>query len=138
MSITPYLYYEEVAGALKFLSKAFGFRKFGAQVKRPDGKINHAAMKLGNYIIMMGYPGPQYRNPKRLGAATQSLYVNVQNVDAHFRRAKKAGALILEEPKDAPYGDRRYGAEDPEGHQWYFAQQLAKRSKLKKKKRSSR
>jgi uncharacterized glyoxalase superfamily protein PhnB len=138
MSITPYLLYEDVASALKFLSRAFGFRKFGAQMRRPDGRINHAAMKLGDHLIMMGYPGPQYKNPKRLGQATQSLYVNVHNVDAHFKRARKAGATILEEPKDAPYGDRRYGAEDPEGHQWYFAQQFAKRSKPKKKKRTSR
>lgn len=37
MPITPYLYYQNVAGALKFLAKAFGFRKYGVQMKRPDG-----------------------------------------------------------------------------------------------------
>ena len=129
MSITPYLYYQNVAGALKFLAKAFGFRKYGVQMRRPDGKINHAAMKLGNDLIMMGYPGPKYKNPKRLGKTTQSLYINVDDVERHFQRAKRAGATILEEPKDTFYGHRRYGAEDPEGHQWYFAEDIPKRSK---------
>src|SRR5437762_4523966 len=78
-SITPYLLYEDVAGALKFLTKAFGFQKCGAQMSRPDGKVNHAAMKLGDDLIMMGYPGPKYKNPKRLGQATQSPYVNVDH-----------------------------------------------------------
>lgn len=94
-------------------------------MSRPDGKVNHAAMKLGDGLIMMGYPGPKYKNPKRLGQATQSLYVNVDHVNAHFERARKAGATILEEPTDTFYGHLRYGAEDPEGHQGYFAQEIA-------------
>jgi uncharacterized glyoxalase superfamily protein PhnB len=57
MSITPYLFYQDVAGALKFLAKAFGFRKYGVQMRRPDGKINHAAMKFGDDLIMMNSIG---------------------------------------------------------------------------------
>jgi PhnB protein len=132
MTITPYLLYEDVGGALKFLAKAFGFQKYGAQMRGKGGKIQHAAMKLGDDLVMMGCPGPSYRNPKRLGQSTQSLYVNVENVDRHFARAKKAGATILEEPADTEYGHRRYGAEDPEGHQWYFAQEIT-RAKSKRK-----
>ena len=137
MSITPYLYYENVTGALKFLAKAFGFRRYGVHMRRPDGKINHAAMKFGGDLIMMGYPGPKYKNPKRLGAATQSLYINVNDVDAHFRQARRAGTTILEEPKDTFYGQRRYGAEDPEGHQWYFAADIPKPSKPRRRRRTS-
>src|SRR4030095_14287412 len=122
----PYLYYEDVGRALRFLAKAFGFRKYGVQMRGPNGKINHATMKLGEDLIMMGRPPSGYRNPKRLGQATQSLYINVKGVDKHFERAKKAGAKILEEPGNTEYGHRRYGAEDPEGHQWYFAQELRK------------
>lgn len=132
MPITPYLYYEDVAGALKFLSKAFGFRKCGSQMKGSDGKINHAAMQLGDDLIMMGYPGPKYKNPKRLRQATQCLYINVDSVDKHFERAKKAGSKIIEEPTDTFYGHRRYTAEDPEGHQWAFAQEIPKGSRRKK------
>lgn len=138
MSITPYLYYEDVAGALKFLAKAFGFRKYGTPMSGPDGKLNHAAMKFGDDVIMMGYPGSKFRSPKRLQQATQCLYVNVDNVDRHFERARKAGATILEEPKDTLYGHRRCGVEDPEGHQWYFAQEIKKRTVRKPAARSNR
>ncbi|MFN2509973.1 MAG: VOC family protein [Pyrinomonadaceae bacterium] len=91
MSITPYLLYEDVDAALKFLSKAFGFRRRVRPMRGPDGKINHAAMELGDGVIMMGYPGGGYRNPKRLRQSTQSLYVNVDDVDKHYQRAKKGG-----------------------------------------------
>ena len=132
MAITPYLLYEDVGCALKFLSRAFGFRKYGRTMLGPDGKVNHAAMKLGDDFIMMGYPGSKYKNPKRLGQATQSLYINVPDVDKHFQRARKAGATILEGPEDTFYGHRRYGAEDPEGHQWYFGQEVKKRAVKKR------
>ena len=133
MAITPYLYYEDVGNAIKFLSKAFGFRKRGRPMSGPDGKINHAAMELGNDFFMMGYPGSKYKNPKHLGQATQGLYVNVSDVDQHYERAKKAGAKILQQPGDTAYGHRRYGAEDPEGHQWYFAQEIKKQVRAKRK-----
>jgi len=124
MPITPYLYYEDVSAAMKWLAKAFGFKKYGMQMKEPDGTVTHAAMQLGDGIIMMGAPRGDYKSPRRLGQATQSLYINVDNADAHFAKAKKAGGKILEEPADTEYGHRRYGMEDPEGHQWYFAHEL--------------
>ncbi len=123
MPITPYLYYSDVGAALQFLAKAFGLKKSGAVNRRPDGTINHAAMKMGDDLVMMGNPGGKYRNPKRLGQATQCVYCTVADVDKHFARAKKAGAKIIQEPKDTPFGQRRYGAVDPEGHEWYFGQE---------------
>ena len=134
MAITPYLYYADVDRAVKFLAKAFGLRKHGVQMRGPDGNVNHAAMKLGDALIMMGRPPSGYRNPKRLGQATQSLYINVRGVDKHCERARKAGAVILEEPTNTEYGHRRYGATDPEGHEWYFAQ-VIRRPKSKRKAR---
>jgi uncharacterized glyoxalase superfamily protein PhnB len=121
MTITPYLYYEDVGAALAWLAKAFGFRRTGARMLGPDGKVAHASMRLGEGVVMMGAPGKKYKNPRRLGHATQSLYVMVPDADKHFARAKKSGGKILEEPTDTEYGHRRYGMEDPEGHQWYFA-----------------
>jgi len=59
-------------------------------------------------------------------------------VDKHFERARKAGAKILEEPVDTFYGHRRYGAEDPEGHQWYFAQENKKYTAKKRVRQSRR
>jgi len=124
--ITPYLLYEDVDAMLDWLAGAFGFRERNRQ-RRPDGKTVHAEMTLDDDgLILLGWPGPTYKNPKHLGQATQSLYVFVPNVDRHFERARQAGALVLEEPKDQPYGDRRYGARDPEGHVWYFAQPVGR------------
>jgi uncharacterized glyoxalase superfamily protein PhnB len=65
-----------------------------------------------------------------------SLYVNVDDVDKHSERARRAGAKIIEEPKDTFYGARRYGAEDPEGHQWYFAEEIPKRRPRKRSRKS--
>ena len=80
-------------------------------------------MELGGSVVMMGSP-PDYRNPKKLGQITVGLYVYVDDVDAHFERAKAEGAEIEAPPEDKPYGDRSYGAFDLEGHQWWFAQQI--------------
>ena len=124
MAITPYLYYRDVGAALAFLAKAFGFRKTGEQMKDASGRIVHAAMQLGDDVVMMGSPGLRFKGPKRLGQATQSLYVTIEKVDTHFARATKAGAHVLQAPTDTEYGHRRYGVEDPEGHQWYFAHEI--------------
>ena len=121
--ISPYLLYEDVAGALDWLAKAFGFRE-RLRLPEEQGKIVHAEMELADGVIMMGNRGGDFRNPKQLGHVTQHLYVYVDNVDEHYEHAKRAGATILAEPEDQFYGDRRYGAEDPEGHQWYFAQHV--------------
>jgi uncharacterized glyoxalase superfamily protein PhnB/dihydrofolate reductase len=125
MAITPYLLYRDAGAALAWLTKAFGLRQSGEAHKDGDGRVTHAAMKLGDAWVMLGSPGPDFKNPKLLGQVTQNLYVDVENVDKHYALAVKAGAKIVEEPKDTVYGARRYGAEDPEGHRWYFAQEIA-------------
>jgi uncharacterized glyoxalase superfamily protein PhnB len=55
---------------------------------------------------------------------TQLVHAYVDDVDAHCARARAAGAKIEREPADQEYGDRNYGAIDPEGHRWFFAQKL--------------
>jgi PhnB protein len=118
--ITPYLLYEDCEAALDFLSKAFGFTE-ETRVPGPDGKVNHAEMRLADGVIMMGHPGPEYQNPSRHGHVSQSVYVYVDDVDKHYEQAKAVGAKIISEPQDQFYGDRNYTAEDPQGHQWNFA-----------------
>lgn len=123
--VTPYLLYEDLAGAIDWLAKAFGFHE---RLRHPadGGKLIHAEMQVGDDgAIMMGQLGPQYRNPKHLGQHTQNVYVRVEELDKHFERAVKVGATVLEKPNDRPYGERRYGVEDPEGHRWYFAQNIS-------------
>jgi PhnB protein len=128
MPITPYLFYEDVAAARRFLARAFGFKNFGPMNRNKDGTLIHAAMKLGNDIVMMGFPGPKYKSPRKLGQATQCIYIEVKDADQLYARARKSGATILDELKDTPFGQRRFGAEDPEGHQWYFGHQMKHRT----------
>jgi len=119
-TITPYLLYKEVDEALDFLSRAFGFEEV-LRYTGAEGYVNHAEMKLGGESIFLGDPGDEYRNPKDLGHETVGIYVLVEDVDGHYESAKSAGAQIREEPTDQEYGERRYTAEDPEGHVWFFA-----------------
>jgi uncharacterized glyoxalase superfamily protein PhnB len=133
--ITPYLLYRDAGSALDFLKKAFGFSEYGSRFKGEDGTVSHAAMQhTDGSIFMMGSPGPKFKNPRKLGGVTQIMYITVDAVDKHFARAKKHGAKILEKPTDTFYGDRRYTAEDPEGHQWAFAQHMRKVSDAEMKK----
>jgi uncharacterized glyoxalase superfamily protein PhnB len=123
MPITPYLLYEDCDAALKFLTNAFGFEEV-LRYKGAGGYVNHAEMRLGDSVIYMGDPGDDYRNPAKLGAATVLVMVSVEDVEAAFERARDASAEITEEPADQEYGERRFGARDPEGHAWYFSQTI--------------
>jgi uncharacterized glyoxalase superfamily protein PhnB len=118
-TVTPYLLYEDAAAALEWLSKAFGFRETN-RIEQA-GVVTHAEMDVGDGgSIFLGHPGEDYRSPKTVGR-TVLVYVYVEDVDAHCGRAREAGAAITEEPADQEYGERRYAAEDLEGHLWFFA-----------------
>jgi len=121
--IAPMLLYEDVAAALAWLSDAFGFRE-RLRYAEGDGIVTHAEMSLADGVIMLGHPGPAYQSPRRTGQVQTIVHVYVDDVDGHFTRARDAGATILEEPTDMPYGDRRYMAEDLEGHHWMVAQRV--------------
>ena len=119
-SVMPYLLYEDSDAALEFLTSAFGFtEKF--RMTGEDGRVGHAEIELAGGVVMLGTPGEEYKTPKKLGGKTQSIYVYVDDVDAHFEHAKSTGATIVRDPEDQFYGDRNYAVEDPEGHEWYFA-----------------
>ena len=111
-SIYPYLLYHNCEDALDWLSRVFGFEEI-LRYTGEQGYVNHAEMRLGDAYIFMGNPGEGYRNPKEQGGETIGLYVYVDDVNAHYARAKAAGAEITEELVDQEYGDRRYTALDP-------------------------
>ena len=137
MAITPYLLYRDAGAAVDWLAKAFGLRP-DELLKGTDGRVSHASMTFGKALLMLGSPGPDFEGPRAIGHGTANLYVDVDDVETHYTRAVKAGATIIEEPRDTPYGARRYGAEDLEGHRWYFAEALVgRRRTMKKSKRGS-
>jgi PhnB protein len=121
--IAPYLLYEDPATALEWLARAFGFRE---RFRHPvGGSIDHAEMEFEGGLIMLANPGQNYRSPSRLGQATMLVHVYVDDIRAHFARAKEAGATIRNEPTEKPYGTIQYAAKDPEGHLWLFSEQVA-------------
>lgn len=118
--ITPYLFYKDCDAAIEFLTSAAGFTE-EMRMRDSEGTTNHAELTLEDQRIMLGHPGPDYQSPNDLGGRTQLVYCYVDDVDAHFERAKAAGADIQSEPEDQFYGDRTYAFRDPEGHAWSFA-----------------
>jgi uncharacterized glyoxalase superfamily protein PhnB len=118
--ISPYLNYEDTGAMIEWLTTAFDMRERHA-LRGSDGRVVHAEMTLEDSVVMMGSPGGKFQNPRNLGRITQSLYVYIDDVDAHHDRVRAAGGEIIEAPADQDYGDRRYGVRDPEGHQWFFA-----------------
>jgi PhnB protein len=135
MAITAYLLYRDAGAAVDWLVEAFGLQA-DEVLRGEDGRVNHASMRFGKAVLMLGSPGPDFKGPRAIGHSTANLYVDVEDVEAHYARAVAAGATIIEQPKDTFYGARRYGAEDLEGHRWYFAQDLtATRRRAKKPRR---
>jgi uncharacterized glyoxalase superfamily protein PhnB len=119
--VTPYLLYADGEAAIEFATRAFGFR----EVDRATGAAGglHAELEAapGGGRIYLGQPPSGFHNPAEVGR-TSSVYVLVDDVDAHFGQAQTAGAEIIEELTDTPFGHRRYGCRDPQGHEWFFAQ----------------
>jgi uncharacterized glyoxalase superfamily protein PhnB len=113
--IIPTLRYEDAKAAIEFLDRAFGFERKEIH-ENEDGTIGHAELKFGTGLVMVGSrkPGDRFET----GHAV--LYVIVEDPDAHHDRAKAAGATIVMELTDQPYGSREYAAEDPEGNVWSF------------------
>ena len=123
--IAPYLYYEDAGAAMDWLVRVFGFTEI-VRMENPDGRVGHGELRLGNGVVMLGEPGSGYENPNAHGGrSTSGVHVYVEDVDAHHERAKAEGATINTPPTDQEYGDRRYDAEDLEGHDWFFAQSLS-------------
>ncbi len=129
--VIPMIAYEDGVAALEWLAKAFGFRE-RARMVGPDGLLGHGEMEAGEGVIMLATPTPDYRSPKRHRETCEQarrwsavpyiidgVLVHVDDLDAHYARAKAAGATILSEIEEDQPG-RRYRAEDLEGHRWFF------------------
>jgi uncharacterized glyoxalase superfamily protein PhnB len=120
--ICPCLFYRDAPALIDWLERAFGFRR-RLVVPGESGAVAHAELSLGDdAVIMVGSAKPErgWVSPKDLPALNQVISVTVDDPDAHYARAKSAGAEILQELKDEDYGSRGYLARDPEGNEWYF------------------
>ena|ERR1051326_6115074 len=122
-TVTPYLLYEDGPAAIEFLVRAFGFSEVERTVGGAGGLHAELNVNSGDGRVYLGQPPRGFRNPAIVGA-TAHVFVLVDEVDAHYARARGEGAAIIEELTDLPFGHRRYGCTDPQGHEWYFAQEI--------------
>jgi uncharacterized glyoxalase superfamily protein PhnB len=122
-NIFPALRYDDGPAAIDWLEKAFGFER-GLVVSEEDGAIAHAELRLGAGHIMMGSAKRQPDPANPWDTADHGIYVYVEDVDAHCARARAAGAEIVRELGDTPYGSREYSTRDLDGRLWSFGTYL--------------
>jgi uncharacterized glyoxalase superfamily protein PhnB len=117
--VVPVLIYPDVREAVSWLSAAFGFAE-----RVRIGENHRSQLSVGDGAVIVADVRHDRRAP-RLGEATHSVLVRVDDARAHCDRAREHGARITMEPTDFEYGERQYAAEDPAGHQWTFSETLA-------------
>jgi uncharacterized glyoxalase superfamily protein PhnB len=111
-TVIPVLIYPDPAVAADWLSKAFGF---AVRLRIANHRIQ---MKAGDgcFTIAEGKAAPNQ---------SQHVQVRIEDANTHCARARKNGATILSDPKDQPYGERQYNAQDFYGHRWDFTETIA-------------
>jgi uncharacterized glyoxalase superfamily protein PhnB len=124
-TIVPALRYRDPDTAIPWLLQAFGFEEHSI-VTSDDGKAAYAQLMHRGSLIIVGPVRDSeldrlMRQPDEIGGAeTQSCYLVVEDADAHYIRARAAGAKILLKLKTDDNGGRGYTCADPEGHIWNF------------------
>ncbi len=123
--VIPMLSYQDAPAAIDFLCRAFGFTE-GYRLAMDDGRIGHAELRHKDNVITLAsvWSDLGLASPRDLPAVPHQLQCFVDDVDAHYRHAREAGATIAAEPADQFHGARMYRAVDPEGHRWIFATQV--------------
>ena len=115
-TVFPTLSYDDAHAAIDFLVEAFGATRH-AVYSGGDGTIQHAELRFGNGIVMLGSSTDEMPATRGRG---ECVYIVVADPDKHHARAREAGAEIVRELHDTEYGSRGYAAKDPEGNSWYF------------------
>jgi len=107
-------------GVFAWLTRTFAFTEH-YHYGEPGEPISGAQMRFGDACFMLKRARPGCASPARLGYGTQSLTVFVESIEAHFERAKSAGAKLLEHLHETVYGELQYAVEDLDGHHWLFS-----------------
>jgi uncharacterized glyoxalase superfamily protein PhnB len=121
--VLAHLAYEDVGAAVDWLGRVFGFQeRTFVRHTRADGRVGRTQLQVVDSVITLGEPSVHAGSPAK--GVSSMLYVYVDDVDAHYARARGAGAEIVLELEDRAWGDRTYQAADLEGHQWTFAEHV--------------
>jgi len=126
-SVVPLIWYARPRAAIAWLERAIGFETVMIVGDGDDDVIHSELTFADGAVYVVGPPGRGHSDgatPAQLGGrGTQSVCMNLTHgLDALCERARAAGATIVREPADQPYGDRVFALTDPEGHSWSFAQ----------------
>lgn len=121
-NVYPCLCYEDAEAAIEWLCRAYGFEK-RLVVPGPEGTIRHSELTFDDGVIMVNTARTEEGRhaPAGLAGMPQMLSVCVADPDAHYAQSKAAGAEIIDEPADSPFGTRGYTTRDLEGHLWHFS-----------------
>jgi len=121
-SVTPHLVVDGAAAAIEFYKKAFSAVET-ARMGGPDGKIMHAAVRIGDSQVMLVDEFPDFGNlgPLKLKGSPVTLHIYVPDADATYAQAIAAGATSRMPPADMFWGDRYGQVTDPFGHVWSIA-----------------
>lgn len=122
-TITPYLSVSDGEAAIEFYINAFGAKEL-ARIPGEGGRgVGHAELQIGESRLMLAdeVPAMNSMGPKARGGSSVMLHLYVDDCDAWFDRAVKAGATVTRPLADQFYGDRGGSLEDPFGHTWYVA-----------------
>ncbi len=115
-TVSPYLIVDGADELMEFIVNGLGGeQKF--LMRGPDNRIQHATVKIGNSMIMLG------DTMNGMGPQTAMLYLYVKDVDALYKRALEAHGENVREPKDEFYGDRAAAVKDRWGNTWWIATQ---------------
>jgi PhnB protein len=124
-SVTPHLICAGAADAIEFYKKAFGAVE-AARLPGPNGKLMHAAVRIGDSTVMLVDEMPEWGalGPKSLKGSPVTIHLYVDDADAFVARAVKAGAKVTMPVDDMFWGDRYGKLIDPFGHHWSIAEHL--------------
>ena len=116
--LTAYLCANGASDAIEFYKKAFGAEE-RYRMTGDDGRIGHAEITIGGTVLFLSDEWAEHRvfSPRTLNGNSVSFVLDVQDVDAAFKRALDADATVERPITDAPYG-RGGWVVDPFGHRW--------------------
>jgi uncharacterized glyoxalase superfamily protein PhnB len=113
-TVTSYLMVADAAKFIEFMATVFGARTT-EQLLRPDGKIGHTELRIGDSMIMLSEASETHP------ATPVMLHVYIDDVDAVFERAVRAGGTVVAKPANQFYGDRSGGVKEPSGNTVWIA-----------------
>ena len=121
-TLTPHLVCAHAATAIDFYKAAFGAVE-AMRLPGPDGRLMHAALRIGDSALMLVDEMPEYGalGPKALKGSSVTIHLYVPDVDAAIAQAVQAGATLKMPAADMFWGDRYGQVEDPFGHRWSLA-----------------